>query len=144
MVWWRSSVFDQGNGQCSMTFWRSGVGGGTPALWKLPKVVFLMPSVLCGTTKVSHNRSHRVCHCNVTITCGASFIYLPFAFQLATGIEWRRSQRGPASGRSISLFIRMRKRGVSQSDTFLISFESCWRYSRVLFAHSCPSALGNT
>lgn len=74
---------------------------------------------------------------NVTTACGASFIYLPFASQVVTGIEWRRSQWGPASGRSISLFTRMREMGVTQSDTFLTSSESCWRQDLDLTCSFC-------
>lgn len=115
-----------------------GVSGGAPALWKLPKVVlwcilcFVAPQ-RCHTTGATESDTGNV----TTTSSGASFAYLHFLSQLATDIEWKRSQGRPPSGRSISLFTRMRKMGVTQSDTFLISFKSCWRQSLDLTGSFC-------
>lgn len=115
-------------------FW---VSGGTRALWKLPKVV-----LWCLLCFVEPQRCHTMGATGsvtgiVTTTREASFIYLPFVFQVATGIWVEEIMGGPASGRSISLFTRMRKMGITQSDTFLISFESCWRRSLDLTCSFC-------
>ena len=104
-----------------------GVGGGegTPAVWKQLRVVFccllcLVTPWRCHTTGATVSAIG-----NLSTPSGGSCIYLPSASKLSTGVEWRRSQWGPACCRNISLLTRMRSMGLTRFDIFLTSFESC-------------------